>query len=322
MEVSSSPSIIKCSICNSTNNNNNHHQTRYTIITDPNSGEIICSNCGMVISDKIQETRQEWRTFNTQEQNDRSRTGMPTSLARHDMGLSTIIGRTDKDASGYKIDAAMRSTMERLRTWDFRTQAHTPTDRSLRQAFSELDRLKDKLGLPDAIVEKTAYIYRKAQERGLVRGRTIHSMLAAAVYAACRELGIPKTLKEIATASSIRRRMLAKNYRVLKLELDISTPMVDPMKCIVKVANKVNLNEMTKLSEKTKRYAMSIMNDITKNDISGGKDPMGMAATVLYISCIKTGENITQTDIANAAGVTEVTIRNRFKDLRNKFQLN
>src|ERR687887_2897410 len=103
MEVSSSPSIIKCSICNSTNNNN-HHQTRYTIITDPNSGEIICSNCGMVISDKIQETRQEWRTFNTQEENDRNRTGMPTSLARHDMGLSTIIGRTDKDASGYKID--------------------------------------------------------------------------------------------------------------------------------------------------------------------------------------------------------------------------
>src|SRR5919198_4068290 len=239
---------IVCSMCGAGSSNSQ-------MVTDPESGEIICSNCGMVISDKIQETRQEWRTFNTQEENDRNRTGMPTSLARHDMGLSTIIGRTDKDASGYKIDAAMRSTMERLRTWDFRTQAHTPTDRSLRQAFSELDRLKDKLGLPDAIVEKTAYIYRKAQERGLVRGRSIHSMLAAAVYAACRELGIPKTLKEIATASSIRRRMLAKNYRVLKLELDISTPMVDPMKCIVKVANKVNLNEMTKLSEKTKRYA-------------------------------------------------------------------
>src|SRR5919201_561884 len=97
----------------------------------------------------------------------RSRVGMSTSLARHDMGLSTIIGRTDRDASGQKIDAQMRSTMERLRFWDYRTQAHTPTDRNLRQAFSELDRLKDKLGVSDAVIEKTAYIYRKAQERGL-----------------------------------------------------------------------------------------------------------------------------------------------------------
>ena len=101
---------IVCSMCGAGSSNSQ-------MVTDPESGEIICSNCGMVISDKIQETRQEWRTFNTQELNDRSRTGMPTSLARHDMGLSTIIGRTDKDASGYKIDAAMRSTMERLRTW-------------------------------------------------------------------------------------------------------------------------------------------------------------------------------------------------------------
>ena len=129
--------------------------------------------------------------------NDRSRIGMSTTLARHDMGLSTIIGRTDRDASGQKIDAGMRSAMERLRTWDLRTKIHTPTDRSLKQAFFQLEILKDKLGLPDTVVEKAAYIYRKAQERQLVRGRTISGILAAAVYIACREMGISRTLKDI-----------------------------------------------------------------------------------------------------------------------------
>ena len=148
-------------------------------ITDTESGEIICSKCGHVISDKIEEIRPEWRNFASSDgSNDKSRIGMSTSLARHDMGLSTIIGRTDRDASGQKINAVMRTTMERLRTWDLRTQTHTPTDRSLRQAFFQLDVLKDKLGLSDTVVEKTAYIYRKAQERQLVRGRTISGILA------------------------------------------------------------------------------------------------------------------------------------------------
>ena len=161
---------ITCSNCN-----NNTGQ----IITDTESGEIICRNCGRVMLDNLQESRPEWRSFTTDEVNNtRNRTGMPTSLARHDKGLATIIGRANKDASGQVLNAAMRTTMERLRTWDFRTQAHTSTDRNLRQAFSELDRLKDKLGLPDSVIEKTAYIYRKVQERGLVRGRTISSVLA------------------------------------------------------------------------------------------------------------------------------------------------
>ena len=143
-------------------------------VTDPESGEVICRNCGLVLFEKAQESRAEWRAFTTEEANDRSRTGIPSSLARHDMGLSTVIGRTDKDASGRTLDALMRSTMGRLRAWDFRSQAHSPTDRNLRQAFSELDRLKDKLGVSDVVIEKTAYIYRKAQERGLVIHDDLH----------------------------------------------------------------------------------------------------------------------------------------------------
>ena len=291
-----------CSVCG-------YNQT----ITDTESGEIICSKCGQVISDKIEEVLPEWRNFASSDgSNDKSRIGMSTSLARHDMGLSTIIGRTDRDASGQKIDAVMRSTMDRLRTWDFRTQTYSPTDRSLRQAFFQLDVLKDKLGLSDPVVEKTAYIYRKAQERGLVRGRTISGILTAAVYIACRELGTPRTLKDIAADSNIKLHEVARSYRLLYFELDLKTPIVDPLKCIAKVANKANL------SEKTKRQAAEIMNNVTKREISAGKDPMGLAASVLYLSSINTGENITQNNIAYAAGVTEVTLRNRVKDLKKQ----
>jgi transcription initiation factor TFIIB len=293
---------ITCSICN-----NNSGQ----IITDTESGEIICRNCGMVMLDNVQETRPEWRSFTTDDSNNtRSRTGMPTSLARHDKGLATIIGRANKDASGQVLDAAMRTTMERLRTWDFRTQAYTSTDRNLRQAFSELNRLKDKLGLPDSVIEKTAYIYRKVQERGLVRGRTISSVLAAAAYIACREMGMSRTLDDIAHLNNIKHKELARTFRLLVLELDLKVPMIDPMKCVVKVANKA------KLSEKTKRQAMNIMHDIIKSGVSAGKDPMGLAGSVIYMSSINTGETITQMDIADAAGVTEVTIRNRYKDIK------
>jgi transcription initiation factor TFIIB len=294
-----------CSIC----------KTDQTV-TDPESGEIICRNCGIVLSDRAQETRPEWRAFNTEEANNRSRTGIPSSLARHDMGLSTVIGRTDKDASGRRLDVAMRSTMGRLRAWDFRTQAHSPTDRNLRQAFSELDRLKDKLGVSEAVIEKTAYIYRKAQEQGLVRGRTISAMIGAALYIACRESGASRTLKDIADIGNIKRKDLARIYRLVVMQLDLKIPLVDPMKCIVKVSNKANL------SERTNRTAMEIMKNVTKSGMSAGKDPMGLAASVLYLACLNTGESRTQTDIAEAAGVTEVTVRNRYKNLKSQLDLN
>jgi transcription initiation factor TFIIB len=309
-----SNSDLVCSICKSNQ-----------IITDAESGELICSNCGQVISNKAEQEGPEWRNFDassysssssSQSNNSRSRVGMSTSLARHDMGLSTIIGRTDRDASGQKIDAAMRSTMDRLRTWDYRTQIHSATDRNLRNAFFKLDILKDRLGLSNPIVEKSAYIYRKAQERGLVRGRTISGVLAAAIYIACREMGISRTLKDIAVYSDVKFKEVAKSYRLLCIELDLKVPTIDPMKYIAKVANKANL------SEKTKRQATEIMYNVTKREISTGKNPMGLAASVLYMSSIKTGENITQGDLSDAAGVTEVTLRNRYKDLMNRLELN
>jgi transcription initiation factor TFIIB len=298
------PQLQECSICRSNK-----------IITDIESGETICSKCGQVIStdNTLQDNRPEWRALSVEEQGNKIRTGIPTSLARHDMGLATVIGTPDKDASGHKIDAAMRSMMERLRTWDLRTQVHSPTDRNLRDAFHQLDRLKDKLGLSDAIVEKAAYVYRKAQERMLIRGRTTSGILTAAIYIACRELGTPRTLKDISVDSNVKLKEVARSYRLLYFELDLKIPLIDPMKCIVKVANKA------KLGEKTKRQAAEMMSMVNKREISAGKDPMGLAAAVLYLASLNNGESITQMNIAEASGVTEVTIRNRVKDLRYRF---
>ena len=144
-----------------------------------------------------------------------------------------------------------------------------------------------------------------------MRGRSIPAVLAAALYIAYRELGVPKTMKDIASCSNVKRKDLARTYRQLILELDYKIPNPDLVKCIAKLANNTNL------SEKTKRHAINIMQKVTENEISAGKDPMGLAATVLYISCIQTGENISQKEISNIAGVTEVTLRNRLKDVQN-----
>jgi transcription initiation factor TFIIB len=264
-----------------------------------------------VISDKIQDIHRPERWAFKTEKNIRSRTGVPGSLAIADMGLATTIGRNDRDASGRPLDAEMRAIMERLRIWDIRTHSHSPADRNLIKAFNELNMLKDKLALSDAVVEKAAYIYRKVEDRGLVRGRTISGIMAAAIYAACK-VGTLWTLRDIAATSDVKRKDIARNYRMLLLEFDFKVPNADPMKCIAKVANKANL------SENTKRQAINIMKEVSGREIAAGKDPMGIAASILFISCIKTGEYRTQSQIANASGVTEVTVRNRYKELKSK----
>ncbi|HEX6068023.1 MAG TPA: TFIIB-type zinc ribbon-containing protein, partial [Nitrososphaera sp.] len=141
-----------CSVC------------RGSLFSDPESGEVVCSSCGLVLSDRTAEARAEWRDFGA-ESAKKVRTGAHTSLARHDMGLATIIGQADRDASGSALGTDARYAINRLRMWDYRIQVHTSLDRNLRTAFDELNRLKPKLGLSDAMVEKTAYIYRKVQER-------------------------------------------------------------------------------------------------------------------------------------------------------------
>jgi transcription initiation factor TFIIB len=153
---------------------------------------------------------------------------------------------------------------------------HTSEDRNFKKAFGQLERLKEKLNLSDAVVEKAAYMYRKVQGKGLIRGRTIDSMLAAAVYSACREMETPRTIKDIATKSNVKRKDVARSYRLLVLELGVRIPIVNPIKCVARVANKLNI------SERTKHHAFDMMEEVVNKKITAGKEPMGLAATVLY----------------------------------------
>ena len=279
------------------------------IITDFETGEILCSKCGLVLSDRVEDSGPEWRNLSN-DKIDRRRTGDGTSLAKHDHGLSTIISSTNKDATGKALSISMKKNLKQLRVQDIRSKIHAATDKNLIQAFNELSRLKDKLALTNAIMEKTAYIYRKAIERKLVRGRTISAMIAASLYAACRDTETPRTLKDVGQASNIKRKDIARCYRLLLRELNLRMPVVDPVKCISRIASKAGL------SEKTKRKATKILQTAEELKISAGKDPMGLAAAALYVACVTNGENKTQRDVAEAAGVTEVTIRNRYKGLK------
>jgi transcription initiation factor TFIIB len=280
------------------------------MLTDNVTGERFCGKCGYVISEILQDHGPEWKSFSKEGGVDPTRTGAPTSLTIHDRGLATIINPVNRDSSGKPLTSAMKSTIERLRTWDSRSKVHESADRNLRQALSELTRLKDKLALSDAVVEKAAYIYRKALEKGLVRGRSISALIAAALYAACRDTETPRTLKDVSDAGNIKRKDIARCYRLLHRELELKMPVVDPIQCVSRIASKIGI------TEKTKRYAAKVLQVAREHEESAGKDPMGLAAAALYLSCIRNNENMTQRDIANAANVTEVTIRNRYKSLR------
>jgi len=279
------------------------------ILSDTEIGELICGRCGYVISERLEDSGPEWRSFPDDKTN-RTRTGDGTSLTIHNYGLATLINPINRDSVGKPLSSSMKKTLKRLRVWDSRSQANEPIDRNLRQALSELRTMKDKLALPDPVVEKAAYIYRKALDKKLVRGRSITAVMAASLYVACRDTETPRTLNDITAAINIKRKDLSCCYRMLVKEFGLKMPVVDSVQCVARIASNVGL------SEKTKRYAVKILKKAEQNRISAGKDPMGMAASALYISIRRTGVNCSQRIIAQAAGVTEVTVRNRCKGLK------
>ena len=294
----------RCPECGSTN-----------IVNDEDTGEIICATCGLVLRDSIINEGPEWRAFTPGEKETRSRVGVPLSFAVHDKGLTTVIGRVGKDAYGRNIPLNTKLQMLRLRKWQIRSRVHSSEDRNLAQAMAELDRLSDKLRIPPNIKERAAVIYRKALEQGLVRGRSISAIAAASLYAACRITQTPRTLREITRASTIDKKDIARCYRLMLKELNIQMPIPDAQLRIPKIAAKVGVGE------KTQQKAVEILRRAGKLRTTAGKDPMGLAAAALYIACQMTDEKRTQKMIADAAGVTEVTIRNRYKGLKDVLDL-
>ena len=195
MKVNEKSNVNKCPECGSN-----------LIIESGETGEIVCGNCGLVISEESFDMGPEWRAFTVEEKANKSRVGGPISILHADKGLPTVIDKVGKDAFGRKVDLPTRMQMLRLRKMQFRTQYQSPIERNLLQALSELDRIVDKLHIPEDLQEEAAEIYRKSLDKGLVRGRSIAAVVAAAVYAACRVYSRPRSLKEIDSVSRAKKK--------------------------------------------------------------------------------------------------------------------
>jgi transcription initiation factor TFIIB len=299
--------VIQCEMCD---------PSESKMITDVESGEIICNRCGIVVVRDLEDTKKIWHKV--EDNGSDTRNGNPSSLTLYDQGLTTKIGNTNRDASGNVINSMMMVRLNRMKNLDRRSQIHKSA-RNLGRAFRQLDSLKDKLGLSNAVIEKTAYIYRKVQEAGLVRGRKVNTVLGASLYVACREFEIPRTLREISAVNNEKYRETSRVYRQIVLHLEKQVPRINLFRYIEKVGKKA------KLDEKNIREAFRLMKKVQETGLSAGKEPMGIVGAVIYLSLPKSGENIrqriiTQAIIADAAGVSEVTIRNVYKEIERSFR--
>jgi transcription initiation factor TFIIB len=279
------------------------------IVYDESRGEYICIDTGEVIEERVVDQGPEWRAFTPEEREKRSRTGSPLSPTIHDGGLSTVIDWRDRDAMGKRLEFKRRLEVMRWRKWQIRTRIQDSIDRNITQAAAELERLADQLGLPRAVKEHAASIYRKAVERGAVRGRAIESIVAAALYVACRVYKMPRTLDEIAQYTKTSKKEVARCYRLLIRELGIRIPISDPADFVPRIASALGL------SGSVIKKAIEIIEEAKNAGLTAGKDPAGLAAAAVYIAAQLLDERRTQKDVAQVAGVTEVTVRNRYKEL-------
>jgi transcription initiation factor TFIIB len=291
-----------CSLCDSK-----------ALVFDAETSETVCSSCGMVVHDNTESMGPEWRVYSGGDIESKSRTGMPTSLAFHDMGLSTFISYSNVDANGAVISPEQMSKVQRMRRWNKISSNNRSYHRNLKNAFAILSTIKDKLSLNDALIEKSAYNYRKALDRRIIKGRSIRALVVASVYAACRELNVPRTLDEIAQTANTDSIFAGKCYRLLVRFLKLHLPVLDSNVYLAKIANKA------KVSEKTYRRALEMLTAIKENPISHGKDPNALAVAVLYAACMKENEKVSQAQIAVAGDTSIVTLRKRYQDVKSIF---
>jgi transcription initiation factor TFIIB len=286
----------KCPECGSTD-----------LVFDENTGELICSNCGLVVEEQIIERGREWREF--EEGKKRGRAGAPLSLQKFDMGLSTSVG---KNIDLYRLATEKKmKKFFRLKKWQERVS--TSIERNLRLALAELTRISSYLNLPNIIRDEAARLYNLVIQKGIIRGRNMESVVAACIYSACRTYGIPRTLDEIAEATNVTRKEIGRTYRFIVRKLEMKVRPSSPIDYVTRFGS------LLKLSPKIQQDAIKILKRNEISELTSGRGPAGIAAAALYISALLHDERRTQREIADVAGVTEVTIRNRYKELLDRF---
>lgn len=295
----------RCSECGSTE-----------LITDEQSGEIICGGCGLVVNDVMLNQNQEWRAFTPEERNERTRVGSPSTLQKFDKGLSTTF-QPYTDIHGKTLPSDEKYKMMRLKRWQNRASRDTSTLHNLSRAMNDISTLSDKLNIPTDISENAAQIYRKILDARLVRGRSIKNIAAASLYAACRLTRVPRSLIAVSKASNLSKKDVSRCYRLIRSSLNIRMPIDDPIKYVPKISSKVGV------SQKTQNQAIRILKKTGEKKENAGKAPIGLAAAAIYMAYIlnPAEHKVTQKKLADAAEVTEVTVRNRYKGLAKVLKL-
>ena len=291
--------VKKCPECGSINLFHNREK-----------GEVICKDCGLVVEDKLVDFSQEWREFDSTDGQKMRRTGAPSTYTQYDQGLGTEVGQ---HSDLYGLGGKDRNKFFRLRKWQYRIS--TAIERNLKLALAELKRVSSYLKIPKSVEEEAARIYTLAVQRGLVRGRSMESVVAGALYAACRRHEVPRTLDELSEASGIEKKEIGRTYRFVTRELGITILPSNPADYIARFSSSL------KLSPETQSRAVEILEQAQKVELTSGRGPTGIAAAALYVSALIHGEKRTQREVADVAGVTEVTIRNRYKELLDELNL-
>jgi transcription initiation factor TFIIB len=301
--VPQSPRIRRCPECGSTR-----------LMRDYDCAEIVCMGCGFVVAAKLADQGPEWRAFDDEQRAKRARAGAPLTFTIHDKGLSTMIDWHDRDVYGKRLAPGQKAQIYRLRKWQRRIRVSDATERNLAFALSEISKIANNLNLPKNILETASVIYRKAVKERLIRGRSIQGVTAAAIYVACRQCGVARTLDEIAQASTVNKKEVGRSYRFLIKELNYFIPPLKPSQYVTKFSNQLTMQG------KVEEIAHKILGTAKELKLTSGRGPTGIAAAASYIASVLTGERKTQREIAEIAQVTEVTIRNRYKELVERLQ--
>ncbi|PSQ30547.1 transcription initiation factor IIB 2 [Halobacteriales archaeon SW_8_65_20] len=277
--------------------------------SDVEHGETICAECGLVVDEDSIDRGPEWRAFDSAERDQKSRVGAPTTNMMHDKGLSTNIGWQDKDAYGNSLSNRQRQKMQRLRTWNERFRTRDSKERNLKQALGEIDRMASALGLPENVRETASVIYRRALNEDLLPGRSIEGVATSSLYAAARQAGVPRSLDEVHAVSRIDKMELTRTYRYVVRELGLEVAPADPKSYVPRFASDLDLSDESEIR------ARELIDAAREDGMLSGKSPVGLAAAAVYAAALLTNEKVTQSDVSEIANISEVTIRNRYKEL-------
>jgi transcription initiation factor TFIIB len=297
-------------------------ECKSSLVDDMQKGEIICSGCGVVVDDQIADSGPETISSNLEDKMKLARATGQTTYSQHDLGITTEISISVKDFSGKTINHEVANQMNHLRKWQQRVRVSTPKERRLANVLAKMGETCETLNLSKNVLETTSMIYRNLDGHIDVKGKSVACITAATVYMACKQCNVVRSLEEIcqgivpAKDVKSKTKLAARYYRTMVMEMGtIKAPVLTMDRYISKIAN------MTQTEVRVERLALEIAEKTKDNSISDGKSPNGIAAAYLYVASVLLGQNVLQRDVSSIAGVTEVTIRNRCKEILTTYKL-